>query len=102
MSTRDKLRKVLVDLELVSENDTIVFCRCYPGWWQRAAGAWSWYAQSENREICGSQFSMKQIVKFHAGKNEYKVGLYYPTFGTCPELIPEKIEHCDIMLDLFS
>lgn len=37
--------------------------RTYAGYWQRAAGAWSWVAYHEGREVLASQYPVRELAK---------------------------------------
>ena len=59
MSTFDKIAA-----RLLAEHDIVVtdLHRCYHGYWQRAAGAWSWCGRYGSMDI-GSQFPASEILK---------------------------------------
>ena len=61
MTKWERLRKRLKDecrLEVGFE-----FQRVYPGYWQRAAGSWSWCITLNGSWIVGSQWCMTYLLK---------------------------------------
>lgn len=62
MTTFEKLQKrIKEELGL----DLVEFGRCYPGYWQRAQGAWSWGARYNisGTKWIGSQWSATKCLK---------------------------------------
>lgn len=67
-STRSaqRLTRLLLRLELLDPGERVRIRRQYPGWWQRAAGAWLWTAETGSREICGSCYTVKEVLAAQA------------------------------------
>lgn len=60
------LSSVLEELDIIDKGDRIRIRRVYAGYHQRSAGAWSWYAEDhQGNEVCGSQFTVRDIVQAH-------------------------------------
>lgn len=89
--TANDLLKVLVTLELARPYWLIRIRRTYAGSIQRAMGAWVWWADRYNgkvwREICGSIYPCKEIIKAFKNENMY-VDVYHSEGMT--DLFPEK------------
>jgi hypothetical protein len=63
VSTFDRLARKLAEAGLEIPEGT-VFQRLHPGHWQKAAGAWSWFAQApDGRSVCGSQYPATELLK---------------------------------------
>ena len=79
---RDTVRGLGVEVP-----DYIEIKRTYAGFWQRAAGAWSWFAvDEEGHELFGSQWTCKQVIEAE------KLSVYRPWFNNYnPEIIVEKL-----------
>ena len=91
MKVSEQVAAVIRDLGLIPDEpgrDAFVVERLYHGWAQRARGAWSWSARTpEFHTICGSIYSMTDIVKAH---KRGKVVVYVSEHqGMSPELIVE-------------
>lgn len=61
MTTFEKLaEKIKADLDM----EVVNFQRCYPGYWQRSGGAYSWAAQIKNTgSTIGSQWPATYLLK---------------------------------------
>jgi len=58
------------------------FRRLWPSPWQRAAGAWTWYAEIDGeRTIIGSQYSVTKLLRAK------KIFIYHSFRGGDPEVL---------------
>jgi hypothetical protein len=46
----------------ISDSSSVKFERCYPGHWQRSAGAWVWMVEGPGVQI-GSSYTAKECLK---------------------------------------
>ena len=60
------VRKVCSDLRVHNADSIVAIRRTRAGVWQRAQGAWSWYAVDVNGyEVVGSQWNVTDIARAH-------------------------------------
>lgn len=96
--TAQAMATVLSDLGLIDSGQKIRIVRVYAGRHQRSAGAWSWYAEDQTgREICGSQFTAREIITAH--KTPGKCVTTYSSVGTL-SLYPESTKNTGPVHDM--
>jgi len=88
-NTAKEILKVLHDLKAVVNLPTAIkIHRTRAGRGQRSAGAWSWYAvdSRSGMEVCGSQYTCKEIIQAHHKK--LVETCYYPWWwSSTPDLV---------------
>jgi hypothetical protein len=64
-----QLKQVLQNLGLLRPDEDVTYERCYHGWWQRSAGAWSWCAYvpcaqpaGRVRDVTGSVYPLREVL----------------------------------------